>query len=119
MQAIEPPPRLLWHCEYWDGPLSGIALHEGRKVWFWCADDVQEHRLFHVFPLTDEEIAEEDRWHALFCEHVGTHTDYDEEGRRDVTAIRPHSEWNKFYDAAKDRPPRTYHEREAIGYFVM
>lgn len=23
--------RLLWHCDFWDGPRSGLCLYQGRK----------------------------------------------------------------------------------------
>ena len=26
--------RLLWHCGYCDGPLSGMCLYKGERYWF-------------------------------------------------------------------------------------
>lgn len=32
--------RLLWHCNYWDGPLSGVMLWKGEKCWFQSVNDI-------------------------------------------------------------------------------
>lgn len=111
--------RLLWHLGYWDGPLTGIAIHEGREHFFEAEnpDEPLSDRRFLLFPLSDEEIVEERYWHSLFQEHVGAHTDYGEDGRRTAGAVRPRSEWDRFYEPAKERKPRNYREREPVGFF--
>jgi len=43
--------RLLWHENYWDGPLTGVMLWEGEKCWFETYEDDFVER-----PLTEEEI---------------------------------------------------------------
>ena|SRR5215471_6150250 len=83
--------RLLWHVNFWDGPLCGICLHEGRKYWFKLdkeLDDRDRSRSFNVYYLTDEQINLEDSSHELWCKYVGTHCDYDENGKRDHGTLK-------------------------------
>jgi hypothetical protein len=55
--------RLLWHADYWDGPLAGLARHNGQDYWFevevfdW--DDPPAERRYLLYSLTEEELAEE------------------------------------------------------------
>lgn len=109
----------LYHLAYWDGPLSGACLWRGERFRFECVADelvptggrdedgdpeYDSVRTFHLVRLTPEEWAAEDERHALFREHVGTHTDYDPvTQRRAVGAVKPEAEWAKFYDRY---PPR-------------
>jgi hypothetical protein len=93
--------RFLYHSNYYDGPISGVMeTEDGRRYWF---DTDAEYRpdqgySYLLYDLTPEEWKLEDRRHALFREHVGTHCDYDERGRRDHNGVRPRAEWSKFYD---------------------
>ena len=35
--------KLLWHCNYWDGPIDGIAEYQNHKYWFQQCDDFLDH----------------------------------------------------------------------------
>lgn len=93
--------RLLWHHDYYDGPLSGMCDCEGFRLWFSMAEsylDSEEYEAsvdVHEWPWwrryichqpTDEQmrviVGEHDRFRVM----VGTHTDYvyDENGVRCV-----------------------------------
>jgi len=96
----------LFHLDYYDGPLSGLFECFGRV--FYCKAIYAEDRKYWVaWELTPEQAEIELANHALFQEHVGTHTDYsiDEEGEvtHQVGATRPRSEWEKFYKAERKR----------------
>src|SRR5258708_638105 len=45
--------RLLWHSNFWDGPLSGLMLWNGEKCWFDNIGERVEER-----PWSEEEIKE-------------------------------------------------------------
>lgn len=45
--------RLLYHLGYWDGPLSGVMLWQGEKVYFNCVNEFTE-----IIPWSQEEINE-------------------------------------------------------------
>lgn len=113
--------RLLWHADYWDGPLAGLARYNGQDYWFeveafdW--DDPPAERRYLLYSLTEEELAEEREWHHRFQEHVGTHTDYDARGHRDHAAVKPRSEWSKFYDEYEKRSKPDYTMRAPVGWF--
>lgn len=53
IESGESQTRLLWHHDYWDGPMTGVMLWEGEKCWF----EMVEEKHFEV-PLTEEEINE-------------------------------------------------------------
>lgn len=111
---------ILYHCGYWDGPLSGVALYQGRKVWFQAiaaeeSDDRDEPRGFGLYSLTDEQIQVQDADHALFQQYVGTHTDY-VDGKRRLGNLRPAEEQDRYYSAS--HAPRPLHSSETlIGTF--
>jgi hypothetical protein len=115
--------KYLWHCGYWDGPLSGMCLHDGEKCWF---DMVKEYnngsRTFKVVRLTPEQLKEEEYWHDLFEEKVSTASSYDENERRHLSAdhshLRPYELHHEFYDEQKkNRKDRDFSKNEVIGYF--
>lgn len=115
--------RLLWHCDYWDGPRSGMLRYHGEECWFQVvAEDLEPdapwHRRFAIVRLTAEQHADEVRWHDLFREHVGTHTDYDPDGReRSLGEVRPRELWARFYDAAPGRVRADLSGNEVLGWF--
>ena len=116
--------KYLWHCDYWDGPISGICLYDGEKCWF---DQVKEYnnrsRTFKVIRLTAEQLKEEEYWHALFEEKVSVGTSYDENERRCTledgkTYLRSYELHHEFYDEQKkNRKKQDFSKNEVIGYF--
>lgn len=34
------PVKLLFHCNYWDGPLSGVCEYQDDKYYFECSDEL-------------------------------------------------------------------------------
>jgi len=114
-----------WASGYWDGPMDGLADVDGRLVWFCIADEASEPaapwcRRFWLVVLTSEQLARELARHADFQRYVGTHFDYDEQGRRDLSAQRPQSEWSTFYSkySPEERDPGDLSENEVIGWFA-
>jgi hypothetical protein len=117
----EPDVKPLWHCDYYDGPLSGMALLDGRMVWFtchkWGAYDDEELcpdyslRTYALIELTEEEIAEEVRRHENFRRCVGHHCDYGENYA--PYRCKDKELQDQFY--AKAKPiNRNYKDREPI-----
>lgn len=83
-----------WHENWWDGPLSGVATWNGRRVYFRClSEDDDGDRRYAIYEPPAEWWKLKDADHALFQQHVGTHWDGDRTG-----AVRPESEWRKYYD---------------------
>ncbi|HNT76083.1 MAG TPA: hypothetical protein PKH77_13800 [Anaerolineae bacterium] len=126
--------RMLWHCAYWDGPLDGILLYQGKLHWFQIfytlrTDEMQsrvdEENIawndyfvrYLIIELSEEQIKEEEYWHGLFRQKVGTHTDYDENGHRTIGALAPKDMWSEFYEAYKTRTPRDLSNNQIVGWF--
>jgi hypothetical protein len=120
--------RLLWHCGYWDGPLNGMCLYQGKRYWFEAIDPFDEEKDEYVFPrrmgiylLSAEELHEQEEIHQHFQQDVGMHTDYDEKGERLIGAVRPKTEWKKFDAWLKPQPkqPYDYRQHEMLGWFEL
>jgi hypothetical protein len=115
--------RFLWHADYWDGPKSGMLLYRGEECWFEVVAENEDvsmdawYRRFIVLRLSPGQRAEEWRWHELFREKVGAHTDYEESGRRPVESLRPREMWQEFYDAYRHRTPQEHSGNEVLGWF--
>jgi len=119
--------KMLWHCSYWDGVLSGVILMGGHEHWFECvldgvvglSSDVEEGHLtgrnFAIVRLEDEQIGELYRRHRDFQESVGTHCDYDESGKRALGAHQKDSEG--YYKRAKERPTLDFSNNEVVAWW--
>lgn len=135
--------QLLWHGGFHDSPINGVLKYNDKRFWFQQCDDFMDHpemvakwasywksededapklewyRRYNIHELTPDELKDLDDDHELFRTHVGTHTDYNPDGSRNIGATRPQSEWNNYYDKTKDRLPRGYDTGAIIGWFEM
>jgi len=110
----EPDLRMLWHCDYYDGPLSGMAEYEGEMVWFQCCNDpVDGLRLFKLYRLSPEQIEAETARHESFRKHVGWHADHGERYKD----YKPRTRWslNRYYKKAANKTPLDLEGCEEIG----
>ena len=58
--------RLVWHFDWWDGPLNGLAEYDDQKAWF-AFHDIDEpgiHYFYRLYLLTDAQVAEAELWRA-------------------------------------------------------
>ena len=124
-EAPQERVRIRWASGYWDGPMDGLAEVDGRPVWFCLADEADHPnarwvRRFWLIELTPAQLSREMDRHADFQRYVGTHFDYDEQGKRDLLAQRPRSEMSTFYTkwGPDDRDPGDLSENEVIGWFA-
>ena len=114
--------KLLWHDDYWDGPKSGLLLYQDKRYWFQVFEESDDSdlsdffRRFVILELTEIQMKEEEHWHDLFREKVGTHTDYDESGMRVIGALKPEEMWHEFYDAYKKRQKPDLSNNIVIGW---
>ena len=110
---------MLWHSDYYDGPLSGLAEYKGEKVWFQCSEWEDENlfnmRIFNLHELSKEELEEEERWHQFFCDNVGKHCNYVDGGREEDGANYTQESFDLYYKEAKKRPKRDYTKNRIIA----
>lgn len=114
------PVKLIYHIDYWDGPLSGVCEINGRRLMFKCIHDyhdVPNWRIFKVFDLTPEEWADEDYRHKLFVENVGSHTSYDSNDSRIFEPTQPQTQWDVYHKESKKIKTPNYDSKEILGYF--
>jgi hypothetical protein len=112
--------RILWDVSYWDGPRTGILSYQGEKYWFQVFDETDDNVIFRrllILELSDEQLREEEHWHDLFRQKVGTHTDYDEAGKRQSGILHPKEVWHEFYDLYRYRLPLDLTNNRIIGWF--
>lgn len=136
--------RMLWHSDYWDGPLSGYVQLDGDDgFWVDCIADMWDMRpddcdtsctgedggkgcpeykgdrrcrVYLVYVLDDEQRRIRLANHALFREHVGVHTDYDDCGRRPVgVGVKPSSGHHAYYRADLEVPP-PLRDSQIVGF---
>jgi hypothetical protein len=113
--------RVLWHSDFWDVPLNGLATYQGRKCWFQTLEDLRHNDpaevIYLLIELSDKQITEEEYWHNLFREQVGAHTDYDEHGHRKTGSLMPESAQKQYFDARKSREGQDFADNRVIGWF--
>jgi len=122
---------LKYHSNYWDGPLSGVCILQGKRRWFNNVHDYHskteegknlDMRIYAIYDLTPEEWKEEDHWHLLFEKYVGTHTSYDDCGNR-TGKVHSSKDHHRFYEESKKawkdgfRKKKVLNEDNLIGYF--
>jgi len=110
--------RLLWVNDWYDGPLEAVVersgerqlmvLHPEDKV------DVERPMRWVLYRLSPEQWQEEQRWHALFEEHVGHHwCFYHPELPPEPTEAR---DSKLFFEPYAKRAPRTLAASAASGW---
>jgi hypothetical protein len=107
--------RLLWHWDFWDGPISGLCLYDHEKYWFEMCWEGETSRRFVIRRLSPEQLADALKWHELFREKVGTHCDYDETRPQ----VKPKESHREFYEAYEKRGKLDFSNAPVLGWFEM
>lgn len=114
---------LLWHCDFWDGPKSGVLRLKGEQCWFqMIAENPDEdfrgwYRRFVIVRLTPEQLAEVHYWHDLFRKHVGWNTDFVKSDPSYYKGLQPREQWEKFYQPYSKRAPLDLSTNEVLCWF--
>ena len=113
----------LWYSDFWDSPKNGLLVFDGCKYWFQMFEESADpdfrdfYRRFLVLELTPSQLEEEERWHALFQEKVGCHTDYRYNQREELAKLKPRNVQEEFYNQYKARVRLDVNANPAIGWF--
>lgn len=122
---------LLWHYNYWDGPISGMLSIDNQYYWFEMIDDPVwqrinvstksnfKYRRYAIIRMTTEQLKIENLKHADFRKYVGTHCDYLK--NKQTGEINPNAlEYKKYYDKwPEDKDKLNYSNNEVIGWFKL
>lgn len=119
----EEEPQMLWHSDYYDGPISGIARYKGQIVWFNCVewehDNLFFMRRYALYELTQEQIDHEIEIHNRFRRQVGRHCDYCDDfwnpNDEKISSLQPIM--NLFYEWFKKTPRTDYTKNKVLGIF--
>lgn len=96
---------ILWTHGYYDGPLSGMVMYEGRMCWFATTDDPGlPKRRYFLYDLEDEEVVKIVTRHIEFEMLVGTHN-----CRHAPGSVKDRATHMQFYDKYKNVPDETKH----------
>ena len=98
----------LFIADYYDGPISGLAIFEGRVVRFCCfPEDVASQSIYVFHELTQKELADELRQKTRFEEMVHTHWSYDGEGNALPSKTGSKEDTERYF---QENPPTHKHD---------
>lgn len=82
----QPDLEMLWHSNYYDGPLSGMAEYNGEYVWFNCTEeDDYGTRIFALHRLSEEDRQLLFFQHEMWRKYIGNHCDHHPDMYADYT----------------------------------
>ena len=103
--------RLLWVNDWYEGPLEAVVEHGGERCLMVLHGqrvvDIEKPMSWVIFRLSAAQWLDEERWHALFEEHVGHHWCFHAEPPPEPNDPR---DPNRFYEPHATRAPRTLGE---------
>lgn len=113
--------QMLWHNDWYDGPLEGVAVFEGSEYYFRVATEDwvdQQPREFVLVELSAAEMEVEHLEHADFERLVGTrycaHLPPEERVQREP------EQWPEFYRLyPNDGLERRYKDRQGFAVFTL
>ncbi len=96
---------IVFWADWYDGPVSGVARHAGRELWFEAEPTFYAHgpRPLFLYPLTDDELAQERELDRLYEEHAKG---------------KPVEEWPSILRGRDLELPSAYAARESLGWFI-
>jgi hypothetical protein len=110
--------RLLWVNDWYDCPLEAVVEHDGAPCLMvlhhedTVSDPPYRWLLVH---LTADQHADEERWHALYVEHVGDHWCF-----HGATVEHPAptgaADPDAFFTACRQRPPLDVRSNTVLGW---
>ena len=110
--------RLLWVNDWYEGPLEAVVEHRGERcLMVLHHEDTGSDQPYAwlVIRLSADQRAEEEKWHALYVEHVGAHWCFH---GTSVPHVPPSSEPDakRFYEAFRERPELDLGGSTVVGW---
>jgi len=111
--------RLLWVNDWYDGPLEAVVEHDGKPclmvLWSESDDETDHPYRWVLVELSAEQRADEERWHALFAEHVGDHWCF-HGALVEHPPPRPDADPDAFFIPYRQRPPLDLTQNRVVGW---
>ena len=112
----QPDLEMLWHDNYYDIPLSGVAKYNGQYVYFNVFDQAENgNTTFNIYSMSEEEIAYRFKRHRKFQKNVGYHCDHHPDIFKEFEPKTEISKIQKFYKNWIS--PRKFELGEKLGTF--
>lgn len=73
---VHTEAKILYYSDYYDGPMTGMLLWNGKKYWFEMYkhfDDWNAPRRYVVLEISEEDLQEEEARHQLWVECSGNY----------------------------------------------
>jgi hypothetical protein len=131
--------RLLWAIDYYDAPINGFLRYRG-KIYYFLMHEAQKWLdneelpegqhwpppIYLVIEVTDEQLAEEARWHELVLDMIGNGSEYADD-QLSIGVHHPdlliatgteesiHKYWEIYRNEHK---PLDLFDNEVIGWFI-
>ena len=115
--------KMLWANDWYDGPLSGMALYKNEKCFYFLEDILFEDVinrykwLYKVYKLTPEQINYEEEKQKCFVENVGSHFDFTIKEEIHY----PKEKWSNYYSKYPETEvdvEENYRKNELIGEYI-
>lgn len=108
----QPDLEMLWHSNYHDGPLSGMAKYDGEYVWFDILDeDIYGTRFFGLYQLSEEDQQILFSRHELWTKYIGRHCEHHPDQYADYGT----GDFEKYNEAIKTLPNVDPVKGEKVG----
>lgn len=111
--------RLLWVNDWDDGPLEAVVEHAGAPcLMVLHGEDTGAERPYRwlVVRLSPEQRADEERWHALYVEHVGDHWCFHGSAVSHPTPSPAEPDRETFFRALRTRPSLDLRDGTVVGW---
>jgi hypothetical protein len=113
--------RLLWVNDWYDGPLEAIVelADEPCLMVLHSEDPTSDKSPYRwlILRLTSDQRTDEEKWHALFVEHVGDHWCFHDTTKYPhPNPATPNPKPEKFYEPYRARPPLDVSNNEVLGW---
>jgi hypothetical protein len=113
--------QLWWVNDWYDGPIEAVVELEGERCLMVLVDPPnigtsEGPCRWVLLRLTPEQHEEEERWHALFAEHVGEHWCFHTDRPHVFTSEEQERDPGKFYEPYRLRLPRDLLPNTALGW---
>ena len=107
LKEVADQPTLLWHCDKYDGILSGFCTYNEKPHYFKCFHEEYRSprtRYFAIIEISNFEFEYSKFQHELFRDMVGWHSTYDENGK----TYPMHPESSEFQKMSKEEIQRLF-----------
>ena len=110
--------RWFFTADFYDGPISGLAMFRGRVCRFCCfSEDIPEQHVYVLHDLSGDELGKELRLKEKIENLVGTHFSFDEMGEPLPHVLRPQDLASRFYVEEPPRPSPEPSDSGIIAWF--